>query len=230
MKSNLNALYPLLASLCVLGAACGSSSDSTSEGSTSSTEGDGGATTSATTEPRTTQGGTTGSSEGGETTTSETTGGDGAGGLDPDPAGYLHDHFIPQVMNAVLDANGIASCDVECTRYEQEPTAMYGFAKDGFPIYASRDEEAELPVDLDAYSGHTHVTSEFPDGTYRYHASESAVPNLMSCLSGVAVEQPFRYYGSHRHGNRGQPNSRETKASPMGEVASSSVVSNAWVQ
>lgn len=118
----------------------------------------------------------------------------GSCGAHPDPAGYLHDHFVPQVMNAVLDANGIAASDVECTRYDQEPTAVYGFAKDGFPIYASRDEAGELPGDLDACRGHTHSTTEFPDGTYHYHASETAVPNFMGCLSGVAVERSFRYY------------------------------------
>ncbi len=118
----------------------------------------------------------------------------GSCGAHPDPGGYLHDHFIPQVMNAVLQANGIASTDVECTGYVQETTAQYGFAKDGFPIYASRDDADALPDDLDVCNGHSHATPAFPDGIYHYHASESAAPNFMPCLSGVAVQQSFRYY------------------------------------
>lgn len=117
----------------------------------------------------------------------------GSCGAHPDPAGYLHDHFVPQVMNAVLEANGIQPGDVECTTYEQNSTALYGFAKDGFPIYASRDDEGSVPEDLDECSGHTQATPQFPDGTYHYHASESVAPNFMTCLSGVPVEQSFRY-------------------------------------
>lgn len=118
----------------------------------------------------------------------------GSCGAHPDPAGYLHDHFVPQVMNAVLESNGIAASDVECTTYAQDSTAMYGFAKDGFPIFASRDAKDALPEDLDGCGGHSHATPGFPDGVYHYHASESAVPNFMECLSGVAVQQSFRYY------------------------------------
>lgn len=76
---------------------------------------------------------------------------------------------------------------------DQDPTTVYGFAKDGFPIYASCDDAGELPGGLDARSGHAHSTSEFPDGTDHCHASQTAVPNFLGCLSGVVVEQSFRY-------------------------------------
>ena len=117
----------------------------------------------------------------------------GSCGAHPDPGGYLHDHFIPQVMNSVLAAQGIGTDEVECTRYTQTTTGLYGFAKDGHPIYSSRDSEGEIPGDLDACQGHTSATDEFPDGVYHYHASETAAPNFMSCLSGVAVSSSFSY-------------------------------------
>ncbi len=117
----------------------------------------------------------------------------GSCGAHPDPAGYLHDHFVPQVMNRVLAANGIGTDEVECTRYEQRTTGLYGFAKDGFPIYSSRDAEDALPSDLDTCNGHFGATDEFPDGIYHYHADEALAPNYPTCLSGVAVSQSFTY-------------------------------------
>lgn len=117
----------------------------------------------------------------------------GACGAHPDPAGYLHDHFVPQVMNRVLEANGIGANEVECTRYEQSESALYGFAKDGYPIYASRESDGSLPADLDACNGQFGPTPEFPEGIYHYHASETRAPNFMDCLSGVPVRDSFQY-------------------------------------
>jgi len=117
----------------------------------------------------------------------------GSCGAHPDPAGYLHDHFVPQVMNLVLAANGISSTDVECTRYEQSTTGLYGFAKDGYPIYSSRDNESTLPTDLDECHGHISATADFPGGIYHYHADEELAPNYPACLNGVAVSRSFTY-------------------------------------
>lgn len=117
----------------------------------------------------------------------------GACGAHPDPGGYLHDHFIPQVMNLVLVANGIGPEEVECTGYEQRTTGLYGFAKDGYPIYSSRDSEDALPDDLDACNGHFTVTPEFPAGVYHYHADEALAPNYPRCLTGVPVSRSFSY-------------------------------------
>jgi hypothetical protein len=96
-------------------------------------------------------------------------------------------------MNRVLEANGISPTDVSCERYEQRTTGLYGFAKDGFPIYSSRDEEGALPTDLDECHGHTGVTPEFPGGVYHYHADEALAPNYPSCLKGVPVQVSFTY-------------------------------------
>ncbi len=68
-----------------------------------------------------------------------------------DPAGYLHWHFGAPEMNSVLDANNIT--DVRCTAVAQSTKDLIGFAKDGYPIYASQDASG-LPSDLDSCGGH----------------------------------------------------------------------------
>ena len=73
----------------------------------------------------------------------------------PDPSGYYHLHFIPQVMNKVLMANEID--EISCTLFEQTTShALVGFAKDGYPIYAY----AEVPTDLDDCYGRTAATDD----------------------------------------------------------------------
>ncbi|GEM_PF-2418432 len=104
----------------------------------------------------------------------------------PDPAGYYHAHFIPQVMDQVLAANGIT--EISCTLFEQTTgTTLAGFAKDGFPVYAY----AEMPSDLDDCNGRTAATPEYPDGIYHYVASTTEAPNMPPCLKGVATVESF---------------------------------------
>lgn len=106
----------------------------------------------------------------------------------PDPAGYYHLHFIPEVMNQVLDAKGIT--EVSCTLIDQTSSVqLSGFAKDGFPVYAY----AEMPTDLDECNGRTGVTDEYPDGVYHYVASTTDAPNMPPCLKGVAARNSFEY-------------------------------------
>lgn len=113
--------------------------------------------------------------------------------LDPcgghhDPAGYYHWHFVPQVVNQVLVANNITA--VSCTNVTQTTDkVLFGFAKDGFPIYGYAIE----PTDLDDCGGRTAATAEFPDGVYHYVASTTVAPNIPKCLKGVAVRDAFRY-------------------------------------
>ena len=127
-------------------------------------------------------------------------GGPGGGGteinfpsLDPcgghhDPAGYYHWHFIPEVTNQVLTANGIT--EISCTKVTQTTgVTLAGFAKDGFPIYAYADE----PTDLDDCGGRTEATTEYPDGTYHYVASTTSAANVPKCLKGVAANNSFSY-------------------------------------
>jgi hypothetical protein len=63
--------------------------------------------------------------------------------------------------------------------YHIEPTyltktkgssALMGFLLDGFPVYGPVENGKTLKSsDLDAYHGHKHATTEFPEGIYHYH-------------------------------------------------------------
>lgn len=108
-----------------------------------------------------------------------------------DPFGYYHLHFAPEVMNNVLEANDIT--EISCTNFTQDETALVGFAKDGYPIYASKDMDGSLPTDLDECFGHEGVTADFQGGIYHYHASSTEAPNLPPCVMGVAARNGFTY-------------------------------------
>ena len=108
-----------------------------------------------------------------------------------DPFGYYHLHFGAEEMNNVLAANGMT--EVSCTNFEQDQTAFIGYAKDGFPVYASRDQDGTLPFDLDDCQGHTAATADYPDGVYHYHVSDSQAPNLPQCIKGLSVRNGFTY-------------------------------------
>jgi len=113
--------------------------------------------------------------------------------LDPcgghhDPAGYYHWHFVPQVINQVLEANEIT--EISCTNINQTTEVeVVGFAKDGFPIYAYKTE----PKDLDECGGRTATTTEYPDGVYHYVASTTSTPNIPKCIKGVAARRSFKF-------------------------------------
>ncbi len=129
MKRKLNALYPLLASLCVFGGACDSGDASTTDAGSSSTGGEGtetAASTStgpvttgtATTETSTTQDGTT-STAGDETGSSSGTGGEEPSGLDPS-------HFNPDGLNEDIEV-------VDCTLSNGEESSCYQIVLGGAP-------------------------------------------------------------------------------------------------
>ena len=105
-----------------------------------------------------------------------------------DPAGYYHWHLVPEVANRVLTANGIT--EIACTQVPQaSAVTLFGFAKDGYPIYAYPTE----PTDLDDCGGRTAATDEYPDGVYHYVASTTRAPNMPLCLKGVAARNSFSY-------------------------------------
>ncbi len=105
-----------------------------------------------------------------------------------DPAGYYHWHFAPESINNVLSAYGIS--DVSCTNISQNVSALTGFAKDGYPIYASREPNGSLPTGLDECFGHTANTIEFGN-TYHYHVSDVLAPSMPPCIKGVSAQTPF---------------------------------------
>jgi hypothetical protein len=108
-----------------------------------------------------------------------------------DPFGYYHLHFGAEEMNNVLAANNMT--DVSCVNFTQSETAFIGFAKDGYPIYASKEQDGTLPTDLNECQGHFGVTADYPDGVDHYHVSNSSAPNLPECLKGVSVTNGFTY-------------------------------------
>jgi hypothetical protein len=51
---------------------------------------------------------------------------------------------------------------------------LLGFLLDGFPVYGPNENgKAVVSGDLDAYHGHKHATTDFPDGIYHYHITSS---------------------------------------------------------
>lgn len=72
----------------------------------------------------------------------------------PAPGGLYHYHVEPIYLTV--------------TKFSK--SALLGFLLDGFPVYGP--EENAMPVmnnGLDAYHGHKHATTDFPNGIYHYH-------------------------------------------------------------
>lgn len=116
---------------------------------------------------------------------------DGCGGH-PQPDGPYHYHLIPQVINDLLENNGITN--VSCSYIEQSSNTILGYARDGFPMYGYEDPDGTIPTDLDDCNGHTHATDEFPDGLYHYHitneidpTSDTGYTNILPCTYGANV-------------------------------------------
>lgn len=67
--------------------------------------------------------------------------------------------------------------------YHLEPTyltskkgkdALLGFLLDGFPVYGPLEKgKTVVNADLDSYHGHTHATTEYPNGIYHYHITST---------------------------------------------------------
>ena len=108
-----------------------------------------------------------------------------------DPSGYYHWHLIPESANDLFDAIGLD--DFICTAMEQGDGLLSGYARDGYPIYTATDVNGTLPDNLDACSGHTGVTTDYPGGIYHYHALPDTAPNVVPCIVGVAASKPFEH-------------------------------------
>ncbi len=51
---------------------------------------------------------------------------------------------------------------------------LLGFLLDGFPVYGPTENGKLVNnADLDAYHGHAHVTTDFPNGIYHYHITNA---------------------------------------------------------
>ncbi|MUU78419.1 YHYH protein [Winogradskyella endarachnes] len=116
---------------------------------------------------------------------------DGCGGH-PQPDGPYHYHLIPQVIDDLLEDQGITN--VNCSYIDQSSNTILGYARDGFPMYGTEDYDGSTPDDLDDCNGHTHETDEFPDGIYHYHItniidsnSDTGYTNILPCTYGANV-------------------------------------------
>jgi YHYH protein len=84
--------------------------------------------------------------------TNEINGFDQYGGH-PQQQGQYHYHLEPTYLTA---AKG--------------KSALLGFLLDGFPVYGPVENGKTLvSADLDKYHGHTHATTDYPNGIYHYH-------------------------------------------------------------
>lgn len=104
-----------------------------------------------------------------------------------DPAGWYHWHSTTTDLASSFAYEGLdASCDVE-----QDSSAQFAYAFDGYPIYGSTDSDGETPTDLHACNGHVGPTENNPFGSYHYHAPLD-FPNLPPCLVGTVAADNFR--------------------------------------
>ena len=76
----------------------------------------------------------------------------------PAPAGDYHYHVEPLYLTTV----------------KASKSGLLGFLLDGFPVYGPEENGATVTnTSLDAYHGHNHATTEYPNGTYHYHITNT---------------------------------------------------------
>lgn len=57
---------------------------------------------------------------------------------------------------------------------EKGKDALLGYLLDGFPVYGPLENNKTVQnSNLDEFHGHTHVTTEYPNGIYHYHITEA---------------------------------------------------------
>ncbi|WP_417481930.1 YHYH protein [Maricaulis sp.] len=101
-----------------------------------------------------------------------------------DPGGWYHRHATSTDLDTVFESTGVAA---HCT-LEQDSSAQFGYAFDGFPMFGSTEADGYPAIDLDDCNGHVGMT--VLGETYHYHASED-FPNLPACLVGVQAQNNF---------------------------------------
>lgn len=77
----------------------------------------------------------------------------------PQQSGQYHYHVEPKYLTTVKASSA----------------ALIGFLLDGFPAYGPVENGAPVTnAMLDVYHGHSHVTTEYPNGIYHYHFTTEA--------------------------------------------------------
>jgi len=75
----------------------------------------------------------------------------------PQQAGVYHYHQEPTYLTSTLGTN-----------------ALIGWLLDGFPVYGPVEDGTRVNnSDLDDYHGHSHATTEYPNGIYHYHITDA---------------------------------------------------------
>ncbi len=102
-----------------------------------------------------------------------------------DPGGWYHWHATSTDMATVLATENV---DAACA-LQQNASAQFGYAFDGFALYGSREPDGSELAGLDQCNGHV---APLADGTeaYHYHARKT-FPNLPPCLVGVQAQGNF---------------------------------------
>lgn len=76
----------------------------------------------------------------------------------PQQTGQYHYHVEPLYLTTV----------------KATKSSLIGFLLDGFPVYGPEENGAAVTNSmLDAYHGHAHATTEYPDGIYHYHLTDA---------------------------------------------------------
>ena len=79
-------------------------------------------------------------------------------GAHTSPGGTYHYHFDNEFLS-YDDAN------------------LFGFLRDGFPLYGRKDQDGSYPADLDTNGGHVGTTADFAAPIYHYHSSRVSYMN-----------------------------------------------------
>lgn len=76
----------------------------------------------------------------------------------PQRTGQYHYHLEPLYLTTV----------------KATKSSLLGFLLDGFPVYGPLENDKKVTNDmLDAYHGHTHATTDYPNGIYHYHITDA---------------------------------------------------------
>lgn len=76
----------------------------------------------------------------------------------PQRTGQYHYHLEPIYLTTVI-----------ATR-----SSLLGFLLDGFPVYGPIENDKKVTNDqLDAFHGHSHATTDYPNGIYHYHITDA---------------------------------------------------------
>ncbi|MFX6288843.1 YHYH protein, partial [Acinetobacter baumannii] len=60
------------------------------------------------------------------------------------------------------------------TTVKASKSALLGFLLDGFPVYGPTENGVTVTnSNLDALHGHSHATTEYPNGIYHYHITST---------------------------------------------------------